>query len=741
MSAANRPVVVGGGIVGIATALALAERGHAPIVLEAEDKLAQHQTGHNSGVIHSGLYYKPGSLKARMCREGLAAMYRFCDEEGVATLQCGKLVVAVKGEELSRLDTLEERGRMNGVRLRRLGREGIREREPNVTGLAGLWIEETGVVDYSRVTEAMAKRMCRLGGEVRPGHRVVSITRDGGRILVGTARGEIAASHIINCAGLQSDRVARLAGLQPQVRIVPFRGEYYVLRPDRSDLVRGLIYPVPDPDLPFLGVHFTRGIDGVVEAGPNAVLALKREGYGWKDVSIRDIADWAVFPGFWRMSRAHWRSGLAEIRRSLSRERFLASLQSLIPELQDNDIETGGSGVRAQAIGRDGRLIDDFLIQMAPNSVHLLNAPSPAATASLVIGRSLVDRLLGRAVESSRGRVVSTVDLSAFPKSPTSAGGRSRGAPATPPASDRADGPLVTIGMPVFNASRYLDECLSALVEQTYPHIRIVISDNASTDDTLAICNKYAARDPRITIVRGDRNRGADWNHRRVLQLATGKYFHWQASDDTIAPNFIAACVAALEANPQAVLAYPLTTIIDDAGAFVRKTSDRLPLDASDARVRFSALLSAWPITHSPFYGVMRLSTATALPPYGGFLAADRAFLAELALHGQFMQVEEYLMFRRFHAKHTRQTDESERELIDPEAAHTLPREYQVLRKHLGAAWRAPASPMRKLGYFASVARWVIARHETFILEARGHVGQLVRRAVHTDLNRNVSPT
>ncbi|OLE54642.1 MAG: hypothetical protein AUG51_07235 [Acidobacteria bacterium 13_1_20CM_3_53_8] len=343
--AANRPVVVGGGIVGIATALALAERGRAPIVLEADDKLAQHQTGHNSGVIHSGLYYKPESLKARMCREGLEAMYRFCAEEGIPAKRCGKLVVAVKDEELPRL------------------------REPNVAGLAGLWIEETGVVDYTRVTEAMAARTIRLGGEGRTGHRVVSIGRDGGNIVVGTSRGEIRASHLINCAGLQSDRVARLAGLQPQIRIVPFRGEYYVVRTERRHLVRGLIYPVPDPDLPFLGVHFTRGIDGVVEAGPNAVLALKREGYSWKDVSTRDIADWAAFPGFWRMSRLQWRNGLAEIRRSFSRARFLASLQTLIPDIKADDIERGGSGVRAQAVGRDGRLVDDFLIQTSPSRV------------------------------------------------------------------------------------------------------------------------------------------------------------------------------------------------------------------------------------------------------------------------------------------------------------------------------------------------------------------------------------
>ena len=394
VSAPNRPVVVGGGIVGIATALALAERGHAPLVLEAEDGLAQHQTGHSSGVIHSGLYYKPGSLKARMCRAGMEAMYRFCAEEGVPTRRCGKLVVAVRDDELPRLAMLEERGRANGVSLRRIGPEEIKNYEPQVVGLAGLWIDETGVVDYSRVTEAMARRLTRLGGEVRTGHRVVSIARDRRQLVLGTVRGEIGASHLVNCAGLQSDRIARLAGLRPGVRIVPFRGEYYVLRPERRDLVRGLIYPVPDPALPFLGVHFTRGIDDVVEAGPNAVLALSREGYSWRDVSIGDMADWATFPGFWRMARAQWRNGFSEMQRSLSRKRFLVSLQALLPALRDDDIERGGSGVRAQAVGLDGRLIDDFLIQTESNMLHVLNAPSPAATASLAIGRAVAARLI-----------------------------------------------------------------------------------------------------------------------------------------------------------------------------------------------------------------------------------------------------------------------------------------------------------------------------------------------------------
>jgi L-2-hydroxyglutarate oxidase len=390
----DQAVVIGGGIVGLATALAMAERGYPPIVLEAENRLAMHQTGHNSGVIHSGLYYTPGSLKARTCRAGRDDMYRFCSEEGVPYRRCGKLVVAVREDELPRLAILEERGRANGVTVRRLGPEEIREREPEVLGIAGLWVEETGVVNYSLVTEAMARRLLKLGGDVRVGHRVLAIRAEGTEQIVETTRGVMRAKLLINCAGLQCDRVARLAGVDPAMRILPFRGEYYIVRPDRASLVRGLIYPVPDPALPFLGVHFTRGIDNVVEAGPNAVLALKREGYRWRDVSLRDVGDWAAFPGFWRMARLQWRNGIAEMRRSLSRKRFLESLQSILPNLSDRDIERGASGVRAQAVGLDGRLIDDFYIQTGPRTVHVLNAPSPAATASLAIGREVADRIL-----------------------------------------------------------------------------------------------------------------------------------------------------------------------------------------------------------------------------------------------------------------------------------------------------------------------------------------------------------
>jgi (S)-2-hydroxyglutarate dehydrogenase len=388
-------IVVGGGIVGLATAMSLAEQHRQRvIVLEAEDRLATHQTGHNSGVIHAGLYYKPGSLKAQLCRRGLDAMYRFCEEEAIAHRRCGKLVVATEASQLPRLEALVERGTANGVVFRRLQAAELKEHEPEVAGVAGLWVEETGVVSYPQVAEVMARRIREREGEVRLGHRVTGIRRQGSTIVVETGRGPIESTRLVNCAGLQCDRITRMAGFDPGVRIVPFRGEYYTLRPERARLVRGLIYPVPDPALPFLGVHFTRGIDDVVEAGPNAVLALKREGYSWGKVSLRDIADWAVFPGFWKMSRNQWRNGITEVRRSLSRALFLKSLQTLLPRLTDADIAPGGSGVRAQAVDRTGKLLDDFYLQEGPGMLHVLNAPSPAATASLAIGASLAERVM-----------------------------------------------------------------------------------------------------------------------------------------------------------------------------------------------------------------------------------------------------------------------------------------------------------------------------------------------------------
>jgi len=388
--------VVGGGIVGMATAMALCERrAGGVVVLEAEDRLAAHQSGNNSGVIHAGLYYKPGSAKARNCVEGRLAMYRFCDEHGIRAERCGKLVVATSEAELPRLDELERRGRANGlVDIQRIGPEGIREREPHAAGIAGLWVPETGIVDYAHVTRAMADRVRAAGGEIRTGARVVGCHPTADGVLVETAQGETFCRYLVNCGGLQSDRIARRAGVDPGVQIVPFRGEYYALVPERRELVRGLIYPVPDPAFPFLGVHFTRTTSGTVEAGPNAILALRREGYRASDVRLGDVATMARFPGFWRMAARHWRTGLAEMYRSFSKPAFVRSMQTLVPDVRAGDVRYLRAGVRAQAVAPDGALLDDFRIVEGPRSIHVLNAPSPAATASIVIGRTIADAAL-----------------------------------------------------------------------------------------------------------------------------------------------------------------------------------------------------------------------------------------------------------------------------------------------------------------------------------------------------------
>ena len=391
-------VVVGGGIVGLATANALADLGASVIVLEAESRLASHQTGHNSGVIHSGLYYKPGSLKARTCVTGRKELYAFCEESGVPVRRCGKLVIATDDAELPRLTMLEERGRANGLQgLKRLDRADIRHLDPEVAGVAGLWVAETGVVDFGMVAQALAARLQRQGGGVRTGARVVTITSHAGDVQVETAHGDrVAARLLVNCAGLQSDRLARLTGVDPAIAIIPFRGDYYTLRPERASLVRNLVYPVPDPDLPFLGVHFTRRIDGRVEAGPNAVLALHRERYSPWALSPRDAGAVFAFPGFWRMARRFWSVGLSEAGRSWSKTLFVRALQRLVPAIRAPDLQRGGCGIRAQAVDASGRLLDDYHIVEGETSIHLVNAPSPAATASLSIGRELGGRVLER---------------------------------------------------------------------------------------------------------------------------------------------------------------------------------------------------------------------------------------------------------------------------------------------------------------------------------------------------------
>ena len=385
--------VVGGGLVGLATALALTEQhGRSVTVLEAEDRLATHQSGHNSGVIHSGLYYKPGSLKAKLCVEGARALYRFCEEEGIAHERCGKLVVATSEDELPRLDELEQCGHANGlVGLRRLRGGDIREREPHAAGIAALWVPETGIVDYPAVAQAYGRRIEARGGTVWTGARVQAVRRNGAGLVAETLRGDINCKLLINCAGLQSDRIARLCGAPVDVRIIPFRGEYYELVPERRSLVRGLIYPVPDPRFPFLGVHLTRMVKGGVEAGPNAVLALKREGYRWSDISPRDVAASAAWPGLWRLAARFWKIAAFEVWRSLVKSAFVRDLQRLVPEIRNEDLYRVGAGVRAQAMERNGALVDDFRIVHSESAIHVLNAPSPGATASLAIGRTIAE--------------------------------------------------------------------------------------------------------------------------------------------------------------------------------------------------------------------------------------------------------------------------------------------------------------------------------------------------------------
>jgi len=383
--------IVGGGIVGLATARALRERAPRArlVVLEKEPRLATHQTGHNSGVIHSGIYYRPGSHKARLCVEGKQLMYRFCEEHGIRVERCGKVVVATSEAEVPRLMTLHARGLANGVPVELLEPAHLRELEPHAAAVRALASPSTGIVDYGEVAAAMARELAEGGVAIETGARVVSVARTGDGLELGAGRLAVRARRLVNCAGLYSDAVARLAGARPDVRIVPFRGEYYMLRSDRRDLVRGLVYPVPDPAFPFLGVHLTRTIHGDVEAGPNAVLAFAREGYRFLRLHPRELAGTLAYPGFWRMARRHWRMGTYEMYRSLSKPAFVRALQRLVPALEADDLAAGGAGVRAQAVSADGSLVDDFRIVAGADAIHVLNAPSPAATASLAIGRHL----------------------------------------------------------------------------------------------------------------------------------------------------------------------------------------------------------------------------------------------------------------------------------------------------------------------------------------------------------------
>lgn len=388
-------VVIGGGILGLATARALRRRfpGASVAVLERERAWAAHQSGHNSGVIHSGIYYAPGSLKARLCLAGNASMAAFCRAEGVPVDVCGKLIVATEERELPRLEALLERGLANGLQARRASPEEVAEREPHVRALAAVHVPSTGIVDYRQVCAALVRQLEAAGVALRLGAAVRGLERADGGHLLATEVGEVRAGWVVNCAGAASDRLARAAGADPGARIVPFRGEYYELAAPRRGLVRGLVYPVPDPALPFLGVHLTRMIDGSVHVGPNAVPAGSRDGYRWSSLSGRDLAATATWPGWWRLVRRYWRTGGREIWRSLSKPAFVAEVRRMLPEVTAGDLVRAGAGVRAQALGRDGRLVDDFLIVDGERATHVCNAPSPAATASLEIAAHIVDRL------------------------------------------------------------------------------------------------------------------------------------------------------------------------------------------------------------------------------------------------------------------------------------------------------------------------------------------------------------
>jgi L-2-hydroxyglutarate oxidase len=384
-------IVIGGGIIGTATALSLQNNPKLNILLiEAEKELAFHQTGNNSGVIHSGLYYKPGSLKAMNCTEGREMLYNFCEKHSIEYERCGKIIVATDESELSALEELFNRGVANGLAgIKKLTAEEIKDYEPHTTGIAGLFVPQTGIVDFTKVTNAYAKLFLNNGGGIETNCEFLSLRISDGEFVLTTTRGEIKTKFLVNCGGLYCDRIAKLCGVNPGLQIVPFRGEYYVLKKEREYLIRNLVYPVPDPHFPFLGVHFTRMMRGGVEAGPNAVLAFKREGYSKKDFSLKDVSQMFFYSGFWKMASKYYRMGFGEYHRSLSKKAFVKALQKLIPEIQEDDIMPGGAGVRAQALEPNGKLVDDFRIVEAHRMVHVLNAPSPAATASLSIGRTI----------------------------------------------------------------------------------------------------------------------------------------------------------------------------------------------------------------------------------------------------------------------------------------------------------------------------------------------------------------
>jgi len=399
MMNAHDVLVVGGGIVGLATAWRLqqARPGLRLLLLEKDQEVGRQQTGNNSGVLHSGLYYKPGSAKALLAVQGLQQMLAFCREHAIPHEQCGKVVVATSPEELPRLEQLWQRGQANGLQgLRKLTPEQLREIEPHAKGLAAIHVPQEGIVDYPAVTRKLGQLVREAGGEILLGTKVHRLMTRNGVWVAESSGGEHLARYVITCAGLHSDRLVTASGQRPAAKIIPFRGEYYKLRPDRSHLVKNLIYPVPDPKFPFLGVHFTRLIHGGIEAGPNAVLALAREGYRWTQVNLRDLAESLLFPGLWRFLAAYPTMCGYEIRRSLSKKEFTRSLQKLVPEIQIADLIPGGAGVRAQAMTPDGKLVEDFHFEEGAGILHVVNAPSPAATAALAIGQRITEKVLTR---------------------------------------------------------------------------------------------------------------------------------------------------------------------------------------------------------------------------------------------------------------------------------------------------------------------------------------------------------
>ncbi|MEL4897052.1 L-2-hydroxyglutarate oxidase [Crocosphaera sp. Alani8] len=387
--------VLGGGIVGLSTAMMLGKKfpNASLVVVEKESKVAVHQTGHNSGVIHSGIYYKPGSFKAKFTRAGSQSMVEFCQKHDLPHEVCGKVIVATKKKELPLLDNLYKRGLENGLKVKKISPEEVKEKEPYVSCLAGIYVPTSGIADYKKVCQKYAEIIQQQGGEIKLNTKVLKISNSNNCKFVETNQGEIQAKFIINCGGLYSDRLAQLDKVNPQAKIVPFRGEYYQLTPEKSYLVKSLIYPVPNPEFPFLGVHFTKMIDGSVHAGPNAVLSLRREGYKKTDFDIKELAEVITYPGFWRLAAKHADEGIKEIIRSFSKAAFVSSLQQLIPEVTENDIVPCEAGVRAQALKMDGKLVEDFLIIQDEKALHVCNAPSPAATASLEIGKYIVGKI------------------------------------------------------------------------------------------------------------------------------------------------------------------------------------------------------------------------------------------------------------------------------------------------------------------------------------------------------------